>query len=145
MTKYAQSPAALQTLVDFTVTSTPLWDKGIVNGYNYTGLSQKANVKGTYRAMWQGDFNCDGKIKYDSPNDDLATMPFEVRRHPTNTKQTTNNDFAYGYRQADFDMNGKVKFDNPNDDNAMLLFQVRRFPVNVNHSTNFDLFVTQLP
>jgi hypothetical protein len=145
MTKYPQSPSALQTLVDFSVASTQLWDKGIVNGYNYTGLSQKANVNGTFRAMWQGDFNCDGKVKYDTPNDDLSTMPFEVRRHPNNTKQTTNNDFAYGYRQADYDMNGKVKFDNPNDDNAMLLFQVRRFPVNVNHTTNFDLFTAQLP
>jgi hypothetical protein len=145
MTKFVQSPAALQTLVDFTVASTQLWDKGIVGGYNYTGLSQKANVKGTYRAMWQGDFNCDGKIKYDNPNDDLSTMPFEVRRHPNNSKQTTNNDFAYGYRQADYDMNGKVKFDNPNDDNAMLLFQVRRYPVNVNHTTNFDLLIAQLP
>lgn len=145
LTKFPQKPSVLQSLVDFTIPSLALWDKGVSGSFNFTGLSQKPNVVGTYRAMWQGDFNGDGKIRYDSPSDDLSVLPFDVKNHPKNSKQTTNLDIGYGYRQADFDMNGKVKFDNPNDDNAMLLFQVRRYPLNTNHTTNFDNFLEQLP
>jgi hypothetical protein len=145
MTKYAQSAANLQSLVNLTVTSTPLFDKGTVGFNNFSGLSQKAGVKGTYRAMWQGDFNADGKVKYDNPNDDLATMLFDVLLHPNNTNGATNFDFAYGYRQGDYNMNSKVKFDNPDDDNAMLLFQELLYPININGATNFDFLIQQLP
>ncbi len=145
MTKYAQSPANLQTLVDLTVPSTPLYDKGIQGQFDFTGLSQKSNVVGTYRAMWQGDFDANRKVKYDNPNDDLSVMLFDVILYPTNVNGATNYDFAYGYRQGDYDMNSKTKFDNPNDDNAMLLFQEILYPQNVNGATNYDFFLEQLP
>ncbi len=145
MTKYGQSATNLQNLVDLTVTSTPLYDFGSLGGFNFTGLSQKPNVKGTYRAMWQGDFNADGKVKYDNPDDDLANMLFDVRRYPGNTNSTTNYDFAYGYFQSDYDMDSKVKFDNPDDDNALLLFTLRRYPLNTNRTTSFDFMLQQLP
>jgi hypothetical protein len=128
-----------------TVPATPLYDRGTVSGFNFTGLSQKANVSGTYRAMWQGDFNADGKVKYDNPNDDLSVMLFEVLNYPTNANRATNYDFAYGYRQGDFDMNSKVKYDNPNDDNSSLLFQLLGYQLNVNRATNFDFLLQQLP
>ncbi len=145
MTKYGQSVTNLQNLVDLSVPTTPLYDKGIVSGFNFSGLSQKSNFIGTYRAMWQGDFDGNGKIKYDNPDDDLAVMLFGVRRHLENTTRATNFDFAYGYMQGDFDMNSKTKYDNPDDDNAMLLFQVRRYPLNTTRATNFDFVLQQLP
>jgi hypothetical protein len=145
MTKYAQSQANLENLVDFSVPATPLYDRGVFNGVNYAGLAQKSGVSGTYRAMWAGDFNADGKVKYDAPNDDLSTMLFETVNYPANTNRTTSFDFAYGYTQGDFDMNSKVKFESPNDDNAQLLFQANQYPQNTTRTTNFDLLLQQLP
>lgn len=145
MTKYGQSAEVLNDLVDMTVTTTPLYDRGTVSGFNFAGLSQKPSVVGNYRAMWQGDFNADGKVKYDNPNDDLAVMLFEVLNYPGNSNRATNYDFAHGYTQGDFDMNSKVKYDNPNDDNSSLLFQLLGYPVNANRATNFDFFLQQLP
>ena len=145
MTRYAQSGTNLQTLVDFTVPGTPIYDKGVVGSFNYTGLGEKDNVNGTYRALWAGDLDASGKVKYDNPDDDLTTILFDVLLHPANTIGSTNFDFAYGYRQGDFDMNSKAKFDNPDDDNTQLLFQVLLYPQNTNGSTNFDFFIQQLP
>ncbi len=145
MTRYAQSSANLQTLVDFTVPSTPIYDKGVVGSFNYTGLGEKDGVVGSYRALWQGDMNANGKVKYDNPDDDLSVMLFDVLLHPNNTNGSTNFDFAYGYRQGDYDMNSKTKFDNPDDDNSLLLFQILLYPQNANGSTNFDFMIQQLP
>jgi hypothetical protein len=145
MTKFPQSAPTMQTLVDFTVPTTPLYDNGVVSGFNFTGLSQKSNVVGTYRAMWFGDWSADGKVKYDNPNDDQSVLLTEVRRYPGNTTRATNYDFAYGYFQGDYDMNGKAKFDNPNDDLSFLKLQVQRYPLNTTRATNFDFFLQQLP
>lgn len=145
MTKYGQSASNLESLVDFTVPGTPIYDKGTYLSFNYTGLGEKDNVVGTYRALWGGDFNADGKVKYDSPNDDLATLLFDVLLYPSNTTFATNYDFAYGYLQGDFDMNGKAKYDSPNDDNAYLLFQDLLYALNTTFATNFDFLIQQLP
>ena len=145
MTKYAQSATILQNLVDFTLLNTPLFDKGIVNGNDFTGLSTNDSVKTGYRALWQGDFNADGKIKYDNPNDDLSFMLFNVLGYVGNTNGSTNYNMAYGYAQGDYDMNSKVKYDDPNDDNSLLLSQVLNYPLNINGSSNFDFFIQQMP
>ncbi len=145
MTKYAQSSTNLNTLVDLTVATTPLYDKGLVGVNNFSGLSQKAGVSGTYRAMWQGDFNQDGKVKYDNPNDDLGVMLSEAVNYPGNNDFATNFDFAYGYRQGDYNMDSKVKYDNPNDDNARLLSQEVNYILNTDLATNFDFLLQQLP
>jgi hypothetical protein len=145
MTKFAQTPAALQTLVDFTVPATAIYDKGSLGFVDYTGLGEKNNVKGTYRALWAGDFTQDGKVKYDNPNDDLSTMLNDVTNYPGNTDHATSFDLAFGYTQGDFDMTSKVKYDNPNDDNSFLQSQVVNYPLNTDHATSFDLLIQQLP
>ncbi len=145
MTKFPQSTTQLESLVNFTDVATPLFDKGIVGTNNFTGLATNNNVKSGYRAMWQGDFNADGKVKYDNPNDDLGVMLAEVVNYPTNTDLATNFDFAYGYFQGDYDMNSKDKYDNPNDDNTRLLSQVVNYPQNVDLATNYDFLIQQLP
>jgi len=145
MTKFAQTPAQLETLVDFTVPATAIYDKGVVGFANYTGLGEKNNVVGTYRALWGGDFTQDGKVKYDNPNDDLSTMLNDATNYPGNTDHATSFDLAFGYIQGDFDMTSKVKYDNPNDDNSFLLSQVVNYPLNTDHATSFDLLIQQLP
>lgn len=145
MTKYGQSATSLQSLVDLTATTTPVYDKGVVGANNYTGLATNNNIQSGYRALWQGDFNADKKVKYDNPNDDLAVMLDDVLGHAGNVNFTTNFDFGYGYFQGDYDMNSKVKYDNPNDDNSMLLDQILGYPLNSNFITNFDFMIQQLP
>jgi hypothetical protein len=145
MTRYGQSASNLETLVDLSVPTTPMYDKGVVGPFNYSGLAEKDNAVGTYRALWAGDFTADGKVKYDNPNDDLARLLADVKNYPGNINQATNYDFAYGYFQGDYNMDSKAKFDNPNDDNARLLTQVKSYPLNVNQATNFDFMIQQLP
>ncbi len=142
MTASAQSPEALQTLVDFTVPATPIFDKGTVGIFNFTGLGQKSNAKGTYRALWAGDISQDGKVNM---NEDLMIMQANVVNYPGNTNRATSFDLAYGYIQGDYDMNSKAKFDSPNDDNIYLMSQVVNYPLNTDHATSFDLLIQQLP
>jgi uncharacterized protein YjdB len=172
MTAAAQTPLQLTTLVNFTSPSTTNWDygttnpNGVVGGINYTGLAQQNVVKSgiTYRALWAGDFDANGKIKNDNPGDDINALSTGVLLYappsnityypytggtptttPSNTGFTSNFDFGYGYLQGDFDMNGKAKFDNPDDDKNMLYGQLLFYALNASLLSNFDHFIEQLP
>jgi hypothetical protein len=138
---------ARNTLVDFTVPTTPVFNFGTSkNGiYDYTGLSQNENVKYGYRAMWAGDFNADGKIKFTNPADDLNFLFFDILIHPENTFGNANYNFAYGYYQGDMNMDGKIKFDNPDDDKNLLYAQMLFYPLNTQYLSNFDFFIQQVP
>jgi uncharacterized protein YjdB len=147
-----QTPKQLTELVNFTTSALPTWDYGtshptIPNSNNFTGLAQK-NGRGpwlNYRAMWAGDFDADGKVKYDSPGSDLNNLQSNVVGYPTNIAFTSNFDFAYGYLTGDYDMNSKSKFDNPNDDKNMLYGQLLSYPLNTSLLSNFDFLIEQLP
>jgi uncharacterized protein YjdB len=148
-----QTPAQLTDLVNFTTDELPNWDYGtshptIPAPNDFTGLAQKNGRLSwlNYKAMWAGDFDADGKVKYDAPNDDLNRLQSNVISYPGNNAFTSNFDFAYGYLPGDFDMNSKAKFDNPNDDKNMLYGQVIRYPLNsTNLLSNFDFLIEQLP
>jgi len=138
---------SLTKMIDFSDPETEMFDFGttLVSGIDFTGLSQNSNIKPDYRALWAGDFNSDGLIKYTNPNDDINILFFEVIAHPNNNLATTNFDFAHGYYNGDYDMNGKVKFDNPNDDTNFELFQVLGFPFNTQTLANYAFFLEQVP
>jgi hypothetical protein len=135
------------SLVDFTVPTTPVFDFGDSRGaaFNYTGLAQNSEVKFGYRALWAGDFNADGKIKFTNPADDLNYLFFDILVHPDNINGNANYNFAYGYYQGDINMNGKIKFDNPDDDKNLLYAQILFYPLNTEYLSNFDFFVQQVP
>lgn len=145
MSKNAITPAEYAVLVDFTKPTFETYDKGQVGAYDYTGLAQKANVRNGYMALWAGDFDGNGKIKADNPNDDLNFLFNDVFSYPSNTTGNVNFDFAYGYLPGDYDLNAKAKFDNPNDDKNMLYGQLLFYPLNVSLLSNFDFFIEQLP
>jgi hypothetical protein len=134
-------------VVDFTDINYPVFDFGTTknNGFDYTGLSTNNNVKFGYRAMWAGDFNGDGKLKFTSPNDDINYLFFDILIHPNNLLSNSNFDFAVGYYQGDFNLNGKAKFDNPNDDKNLLFGQIVLSALNTNYLSNFDHFIEQVP
>ena len=115
------------------------------DGNDYTGLSMNGNVINGHMALWAGDFNGDGKIKFTNPNDDLNYLFFDVFIHPENTLGNANFNYAYGYYSGDVNMNGKVKFDNPNDDKNLLYAQILFHPLNIDFLSNFNDFIEQIP
>jgi hypothetical protein len=155
MTASAQTPLQLTTLVNFTTAALPTYDMGVKTygptgnqvTYDFTGLAQKTmTISGlNYRALWAGDFDSNGKIKNDNPDDDLNALSFNVTLYPNNVTFNANYDFAYGYLHGDYDMNSKAKFDNPNDDKNMLYGQLLFYPLNTSLLSNFDFFIEQLP
>ena len=132
-------------LVDFTSPNTAVFNYGVIDGYDYTEWSMNPYVKLGYRALWGGDLNTDGRIKFDNPNDDLSVLFFDVFTYPLNTNGVSSYNFAYGYFNSDFDMNSNVKFDNPFDDKNMLFSQILFYPLNNSFYSNFNLFIEQVP
>lgn len=156
MTATAQTPTQLDELVDFTKVATGFFDFGITKFggvYDYTNLAQNKNVKNGYLALWCGDFNGNGKIKYTSPDDDLIILfgyiiGYEILDDDGNVIDYnffTNYDLAFGYSTSDFDMNSKVRFDNPNDDKNMVYGNLLFYPLNQQFIHNFDFFIEQIP
>lgn len=134
-------------LIDFTSLQTPIYTLGLVqsSGLNYTGYSMKENQLLGYRALWAGNFDADGKLKFVNPNDDQNILFFDVLVYPNNTNSASNYNFGIGYLQGDFDMNSKAKYDNPNDDKNLLFSQLLLFPLNTSILSNYNYFIQQVP
>lgn len=134
-------------LLDFTNPSTPTFDFGTTlnDGYDYTGLAQKADVVSGYMAMWAGDFDSNGRIKFVNPDDDQNILFFEVLSYPANAEFMANYNFSYGYLQGDIDLNSKSKYDNPDDDKNVLFYQVLFHPLNGSFISNFNFIREQVP
>jgi len=155
MTAVAKTPAQLADLIDFTVDETGFFDFGTSkNIYDYAGLSQATLVgspssnKNGYKALWGGDFDGDGKVKFTNPDDDLNNLFSNVFGYQIpggGFNFFTNFDFAFGYQTGDYDLNSKSKFDNPNDDKNYLFGQLLFYPLNTEYRSNFDFFVEQVP
>lgn len=133
-------------LIDFTTQNVPMFDFGFIsNNLNYSDLSQNEYVKFGYWALWGGDFNADGKIKSDGPNDDMSFLYSDVIFYPNNSTMRASYDNTLGYYNTDFNMNSKAKFDNPFDDKNMLYSQMLFYVNNGYFHSNYDFFVAQLP
>ncbi|MBL0025973.1 MAG: hypothetical protein IPO98_13675 [Saprospiraceae bacterium] len=135
------------TLIDFTSLSTPLFSFGMNQtvGLDYSGYSMNQNQLLGYRALYAGDFDADGKLKFVNPNDDQNILFFDVLLYPTNINSTSNFNQGYGYNQGDYDLNGKIKYDNPDDDKNLLFSQILLFPLNSALLSNFNYFIQQIP
>lgn len=138
---------AVKNVIDFTSLETPIFDFGtsMNNGFDYVGLAQKKKVVLGYQAMWAGDFDSNGKIKFTNPNDDQNTLYFDVLVYPLNVSNTSNYNFVHGYLQSDYDMNSKSKYDNPNDDKNFLFNQVLSYTLNFELLSNFNFIIHQVP
>jgi uncharacterized protein YjdB len=153
MSKNAQTPTEMSTLVDFTKATFSTYDKGIypplspnTTSFDFKGMAQ-IPVEGLpqFNAMWAGDFDANGKVKFDSPDDDLSNLLFDALYFKDNIEGNANYDFAISYTATDFDMNSKSKFDNPDDDRNLLYGQIILYKLNTAFSANFDFLIEQLP
>ncbi len=138
---------ATSGLIDFTLPSTPTFSFGTSrnDGYNHVNLGQKPDVADGVMALWGGDFDSNGKVKFVNPEDDQNIMFFDVLTFPTNFEFIANYNFTYGYHQGDYNLNGKTKYDNPDDDKNMLFYQVLFHPLNTNYISNFNFIIEQVP
>jgi len=134
-------------VVDFRALDTEVFTFGDSGNseFDYTGLSTNLLVKPGYSALWGGDFDGNGLVKFDNPNDDKNLNFYNIITHPENDLGASNFDFAYGYYCSDYDMNGKTKFDNPDDDTNLLLFQMLTYELNPLGFSNFAGFKEQVP
>ncbi len=134
-----------EDVIDFTDLNFPVFNFGTTygNGFDYTGLSRKNSVVYGHAALWAGDFDSNGKVKFTNPDDDQNLLFLGVLF--SSPEFLINYDNAYGYFTSDFDMNGKSKYTNPNDDLNLLFSQILLYPLNTSFLSNFSSLIEQIP
>lgn len=132
-------------LVDFTDPEFPVFNftTELDENFDYTGLSQNANVVSGYTALWAGDFDSNGKVKFTNPGDDVNILFLDVLFSSPDFLINYNN--AIGYYTGDYNMNSKAKYTNPDDDVNYLFSQVLLYPLNTGFLSNFNGLVEQVP
>lgn len=132
-------------LVDFTDPNFPVYDYGasLESGIDYTGLAQKSTVVNGYNALWAGDFDSNGKVKFTNPEDDQNVMFINVLF--SSPSFLINYDNAYGYLTGDYNMDSKTKYTNPDDDLNYLFSQILLYPQNSQFFSNFNGLIEQVP
>jgi uncharacterized repeat protein (TIGR01451 family) len=125
-----EAPYYLSTLnpplIDFSDPSLPVRGGGI-GGRLYLGK----------RTMWAGDFNEDGKIIYQGPNNDVFYLFSKVLSDDNNVGNLANY-VVTGYELQDYNLDGKVIYQGPNNDRAPLLYHsVLVHPTNASFLANF--------
>lgn len=138
---------ANDAFIDFTDVTEEFFNFGtaLIPGVDYTGLTFNTTVKPGYNALWAGDFDSNGKVKYENPGDDQNVLFFEVLVNQGNQLGNSNFAFGYGYYNGDYDMNARVKYANPDDDTNMLFAQVLLYPLNMLALSNFNFINEQVP
>ena len=130
-------------MVDFTSMSYPVYNFGLKESVDYTGLSQNNNVAYGYSALWAGDFDANGKVKFTNPFDDQNILFFGVLF--SSPDFLINYNQAHGYFTGDYNMNSKIKYTNPNDDTNFLFSQMLLYPPNTSFLSNFNSLIEQVP
>jgi len=130
-------------MVDFTSPTYPVYNFGVKGLNDFTGLSQNVNVISGYAALWAGDFDSNGIVKFTNPDDDQNVLFIDVLF--TSPDFLINYDQAFGYLTGDFNMNSKTKYTNPNDDTNYLFSQILLYPLNTSFLSNFNSLIEQIP
>ncbi|MCY7358855.1 MAG: Ig-like domain-containing protein, partial [Rudanella sp.] len=144
MTATALPLSVTGTLVDFTtMTNVQVYDKP--GAVNYNGV-EMISVNGK-RALWAGDANADGKVKYiGGASDNTPILNDVIGAQGSNPSPQYNYDFAFGYLYGDVDMNSKAKYQGAvNDPTWVFSNVVATFPLNTLELYNYDFLIEQIP
>ena len=132
------SPIALSastTTVDFTNSAFVTFGAG-GNGQVILGSGDQA--------MWAGDANANGQVRYLGAGNDTNTIKDNVL-NPINGNPSNSNFYFYnGYDNADVDMNGLIRYLGANNDTSILKDIILSHPANGSLS-NFFPFFTGVP
>ncbi|OUR90405.1 hemagglutinin protein [Flavobacteriales bacterium 34_180_T64] len=123
---------AIATLVDF----------GNI-GFQTFGSNAQVTLGSGNTALWAGDVNNNGQIRYLGPGNDTNTIKDTVLGDSGNT--TSSNFYPFsGYNNADINMNGQIRYLGPGNDTNVLKDIILSHPSNGTFS-NFFPFVSQIP
>jgi hypothetical protein len=107
------------------------------------GVHAQKVVNGA-NTLWPGDFNSDGKVVYQGPNNDIATLFFRIMLNEGNVEQLANF-IVTGYSNADINLDGNTIYQGPGNDRSMLLLNATLIsPANTNYLSNF-VILQQMP
>jgi hypothetical protein len=109
------------TVFDFTSTASPIYtNPSITTNTPTTTVTYNGN---TFRALWTGDVNRDGFIKYNGSSNDRGVILTKVGGILTGTSN--------GYISEDINLNGTAKYNGSANDRAVLLTNVGGILTNV--------------
>ncbi|WP_375448421.1 Ig-like domain-containing protein [uncultured Fibrella sp.] len=146
MTATALPLSATGTLADFTtMTDGQVYDKPTSGTISYDG-AEMVTVNGK-RALWAGDANADGKVKYIGGASDLSQILNDVITFQgASSNPAYNYDFAFGYFYGDLNLNGKAKYQGSvNDPTVVFDNVIVNYLLNTQQLYNYDFMVEQLP
>jgi len=147
MTATAATLTSVGTMVDFIgATNAAIYNKpGAINYDGYEMVNVPVGA-GSVKALWAGNTNADGKIKYQGPSSDNSTILAQAISHPGNTSTTYNFNNGFGYYNGDVNMDGKVKYQGTaNDPSFIFVNIIGLYPLNSLGLYNYDLMIEQLP
>lgn len=110
----------------------------------YTGQQAMATV-GPVRALYTGNANFDGQVKYDGLANDRQVSASQVLSFPGNASQILNYANATGYFSGDVNMDGKVLYDGANNDRQLILNIIVTYSLNTNTLSNYNGMSEQVP
>ncbi len=107
------------------------------------GSNARADMGSNNWALWAGDVNGNGQIRYLGPGNDTNSIKDAVLGDSGNT--TSSNFYPYlDYDNADINMNGQIRYLGPGNDTNTLKDIILSHPSNGSLS-NFFPFVSQIP
>lgn len=125
------------TTLDFTTMSN-------LDLYNQAGYDGQEMVQmGSRKALWVGDTNLDGKVKYSGSGTDGLQISNEVLGHSGNTSGSFNYNNAFGYFRGDVNMDGKTKYSGATNDRILIQQTILGFPLNTSQLNNYNNLVEQ--
>lgn len=100
----------------------------------------QAQLTSNDMALWAGDVNGNGQIRYLGPGNDTNIIKERVL-NPVNGNPSGSNFYPYSdYDTADIDMNGMIRYLGPNNDTSILKAIILGHPENGSLSNFFPIF-----
>jgi hypothetical protein len=133
------------------MSSTPIFlSKDITTNVDFTnslfitnGIDAQATLSSGDTALWAGDVNGNGQVRYLGPNNDTNSIKDAVLFDIENTSNS--NFYPYtAYDNADINMNGQVRYLGPGNDTNILKDLILLYPNNGTSSNFYPIFV-QIP
>ncbi len=95
------------------------------------------------KALWAGDANGDGMIRYNGINNDQASILITILTDPTNAGFSQSH-IVNGFYPSDYNMNGNTRFTGVGNDPSVILSTILLHPTNTGFSQSF-FFFEQVP
>jgi len=124
------------------LSETPVTVDFTTNALSTYGTNARTILASGKMALWAGDVNGNGQVRYLGPGNDTNTIKDTVLAQTGNTTNSNYYPFT-GYYNADINMNGQIRYLGPGNDTNMLKDIVLSHPAN-NSLSNYFPFNAQI-